>query len=107
MVAPVACAQFGIQASHFLCDGISDICKIIYDLAIRIIKSISNCFGIGQSAAVATTLDPSRLTLEGPLVAFYRGGYTDNGGTLDQMLSWDDARLESVHDYIQWLFPLR
>jgi hypothetical protein len=25
---------------------------------------------------------------------------------LTEILAWDDARLESVHDYIQWLFPL-
>jgi hypothetical protein len=28
------------------------------------------------------------------------------GRTLDDILAWDDARLEQVHDFIQWLFPL-
>jgi hypothetical protein len=28
------------------------------------------------------------------------------GRTLDHILAWDDARLEQVHDFIQWLFPL-
>jgi hypothetical protein len=44
----------------------------------------------------------------GVLVAFYLGQSTDNRGrTLDEIQSWDDSRLENVHDYIQWLFPLR
>src|SRR5258706_11889459 len=41
-----------------------------------------------------------------PLLAFYTGVATDDQGrTLDQILQWDDARLERAHDYIQWLFP--
>ncbi len=41
-----------------------------------------------------------------PLLAFYAGVATDDQGrTLDQILQWDDARLERTHDYIQWLFP--
>jgi len=37
---------------------------------------------------------------------FYRGtGCDANGRTLRQILAWDDRQLESVHDYIQWLFP--
>jgi hypothetical protein len=43
-----------------------------------------------------------------PLVAFYRDGAPDDQErTLLQILAWDDDRLEAVHDYIQWLFPLR
>lgn len=42
-----------------------------------------------------------------PLVAFYRGGPDNRGRTLDEILGWDWDRLESTHDYIQWLFPLR
>ncbi|HEY6448918.1 MAG TPA: opioid growth factor receptor-related protein [Acidobacteriaceae bacterium] len=42
-----------------------------------------------------------------PLVAFYRDGARDDAGrTLAAILAWDDDRLESVHDFIQWLFPL-
>jgi len=42
-----------------------------------------------------------------PLVAFYRDGAPDDASrTLAQILAWDDRRLESIHDYIQWLFPL-
>jgi hypothetical protein len=42
-----------------------------------------------------------------PLVAFYRDGAPDDEGrTLAAILAWDDGRLEAVHDFIQWLFPL-
>jgi hypothetical protein len=27
------------------------------------------------------------------------------GRTLQQVIAWDDERMEAVHDYIQWLFP--
>lgn len=42
-----------------------------------------------------------------PIVAFYSGGRDAAGRTLDEILAWDDERLETVHDYIQWLFPTR
>jgi hypothetical protein len=41
------------------------------------------------------------------VVSFYSGGRDAAGRTLDAILSWDDDRLEAVHDYIQWLFPTR
>ena len=31
----------------------------------------------------------------------------NRGRSLDQVLEFDDQRLEEVHDFIQWLFPLR
>ncbi len=40
-----------------------------------------------------------------PVVAFYSGGPDNRGGTLNQILAWPDTQLESVHDYIQWVFP--
>jgi Opioid growth factor receptor (OGFr) conserved region len=40
------------------------------------------------------------------LTRFFAGGVDDDGRTLDEIVGWDDARLEMVHDYIQWLFPL-
>lgn len=41
------------------------------------------------------------------LIDFYRGDGTDTEGRhLDDILSWSNADLEEVHDYIQWLFPL-
>lgn len=39
------------------------------------------------------------------IVVFYSGGIDDRGRTLESMLDWSDERLESVHDYIQWVFP--
>jgi hypothetical protein len=42
-----------------------------------------------------------------PLLRFYKGAGADaSGRRLDDLLAWDDLRLEAVHDYIQWLFPL-
>lgn len=41
------------------------------------------------------------------LTAFYRGTGTDGAGRrLEEILAWDDQRLEYHHDFIQWLFPL-
>jgi Opioid growth factor receptor (OGFr) conserved region len=40
-----------------------------------------------------------------PIVAFYSGGRDDRGRTLDEILAWADDQLETVHDYIQWVFP--
>jgi hypothetical protein len=44
---------------------------------------------------------------ESPIIAFYRGNGTDHSGRrIADILTWDHRRLEMVHDYIQWLFPL-
>jgi hypothetical protein len=44
---------------------------------------------------------------ESPLVRFYGGTARDaRGRTLSDLWRWDDANLEQVHDYIQWLFPV-
>ncbi|MBV8197955.1 MAG: hypothetical protein JO263_07455 [Candidatus Eremiobacteraeota bacterium] len=41
------------------------------------------------------------------IVAFYEGTAPDDRGRfLEEILSFDDARVEHVHDFIQWLFPL-
>ena len=47
------------------------------------------------------------LSSRDPIVTFYSGGRDADGRTLEQILGWDDERLEAVHDYIQWLFPTR
>lgn len=42
------------------------------------------------------------------LQQFYSGQRADDQGRkIEEIWAWDDARLESVHDYIQWLFPTR
>ena len=40
-----------------------------------------------------------------PIIEFYSGGVDSAGRRLDDILAWDDERLEHVHDYIQWVFP--
>jgi Opioid growth factor receptor (OGFr) conserved region len=40
------------------------------------------------------------------LTRFFAGGADDDGRSFEEILGWDDARLEMVHDYIQWIFPL-
>lgn len=41
------------------------------------------------------------------ILSFYRGlESTDEGYSFQEILSWSDDRLEQVHTYIQWLFPL-
>jgi hypothetical protein len=43
----------------------------------------------------------------GPLHAFLAGVGRDGRGRLvDDVLGFSDSEMESVHDYIQWLFPL-
>ncbi|WP_430460079.1 opioid growth factor receptor-related protein [Thalassolituus sp. LLYu03] len=43
-----------------------------------------------------------------PLIAFYRGEGTDHRGrTFNGILAFSNTEMESCHDYIQWLFPLR
>jgi hypothetical protein len=49
-------------------------------------------------------------TTGNPIIAFYcqAGNFaTPSGYTLEDILAWDDSRLETCHDYIQWLFPLK
>jgi hypothetical protein len=41
------------------------------------------------------------------LLDFYRGQAPDSEGRwIRDLWTWDDDALESVHDFIQWLFPL-
>lgn len=42
------------------------------------------------------------------IVDFYRGSATDiEGRMLSEMWKWSDEDLEIMHDFIQWMFPLR
>jgi hypothetical protein len=101
---PVLQAQLSFQT----CGWVGDICRAIHDVAMKVIQSICDCFRSLPIFVGATSLN-SRVTVSGPLnlVSFYRGlELNNNGVTLDQILGWDDAHLESAHNYIQWLFPL-
>ena len=40
------------------------------------------------------------------IVDFYLGGQDNKGRSIDEILSWSDAKIEAVHDFIQWVFPL-
>ena len=44
---------------------------------------------------------------KGGILAFY-SGQTPNadGRTIEEMWSWNYQKLEAIHNYIQWLFPL-
>lgn len=42
------------------------------------------------------------------LINFYLGNTVDHRGRkIEDIWQWNDHKLESVHDYIQWLFPLK
>jgi Opioid growth factor receptor (OGFr) conserved region len=42
------------------------------------------------------------------IIAFFEGAAPDDRGrSLDDVLRFDDEALETTHDFIQWLFPLR
>lgn len=41
------------------------------------------------------------------LIEFYRGqGLDHRGRRFEDILAWDDAQWERVHDFVQWVFPL-
>lgn len=45
--------------------------------------------------------------MDEPIRKFLRGeGHDGRGRRLAEVLAFDDARIEAVHDFIQWLFPL-
>ena len=54
------------------------------------------------------TTDGSVSAAPDPIVNFLRGDGPDGRNRhLREILGQDDAWLERVHDYVQWLFPLR
>ncbi len=47
------------------------------------------------------------LSKESHLLRFYRGtAYDASGRMVEDIWNYDHRRLEMVHDYIQWLFPI-
>lgn len=42
------------------------------------------------------------------ITSFHRGLAVDNRGRRrDEILAWDDQRLETSHDFVQWILPTR
>lgn len=59
------------------------------------------------SHATRKSSPPPKRKPEEYLFSFYCEEGKDIGGrTFEEILGWNDGRLESQHDYIQWLFPL-
>jgi len=90
--------------------GPCSICKKIHDFIMRVFQAIRDFFNPRPNSI---NPQPVRISPQNPpqnflnLLPFYRGLEANNRGvTLEQILNWDDQRLESQHDYIQWLFPL-
>ena len=55
----------------------------------------------GRSTRLARVYD----RVVDPIVSFFSGNFDAQGRRLAGILTWDDNRLEAVHDYIQWVFP--
>jgi hypothetical protein len=46
--------------------------------------------------------------MNSPIIRFYSGEQPDDRGRyLVDIQKWTDDQLESVHDFIQWMFPMR
>ncbi len=92
-----------------------DCCSHFGSLLDRIAKAVSDFFSWAasffSSQPVASTPLAQRVVNVGTeqgLLNFYQGtGPDSEGRTLTQILNWGDDQLESVHNYIQWLFPSR
>jgi Opioid growth factor receptor (OGFr) conserved region len=47
------------------------------------------------------------MVMPSRIIGFYNGTHPDHRGRyLNEIQEWPDDQLETVHDYIQWLFPL-
>jgi Opioid growth factor receptor (OGFr) conserved region len=45
--------------------------------------------------------------VDDPIVSFYAGETPDSRGRkIEEIWNFNDRQLETVHDFIQWLFPL-
>ncbi len=65
----------------------------------------------GETAGSASNYDALAMTdpkrTDTDLLRFYRGTGPDVAGRrIEDIWSWDQARLEYTHDFVQWLFPL-
>mgnify|MGYP003479665167 FL=1 len=42
-----------------------------------------------------------------PILSFYLGFTDDHHRTLKEILSWEDSKLEEIHNWIQWVLPIK
>ena len=116
---PATQTPLPVQEQCCLWRCISALCQTIYDVALKVIQAIGRCFSSqspqdstkDQRVALSsrTHLETGISTVKDSknLIPFYRDQEKNIAGvTLKDILNWDDTRLESQHDYIQWLFPL-
>lgn len=62
-----------------------------------------------QSPTASDNMSNNSPSVSAPIIQFYDPnlqGKDFKGRTLSEILSWNDAKLESCHNYIQTLFPL-
>lgn len=97
-----------ISNDSTFCYSLQDLGQWIYDLAMRVFKAVQDFFCPVRSVSEPRPITSATVAATPQqLIDFYQGTAPNNNGvTLDQILNWDDGQLESVHNYIQWLFPL-
>lgn len=88
-------AQIGVNFLHKTMVAVAALVVIIATPILALIDLC--CIGCKQERTVGQV----------SILDFYRGGQNDRGVTLEEIWRWDDAKLESHHDFIQWLFPLK
>jgi hypothetical protein len=87
------------------CSKIDAFCQMIHNLAMKVIQALGRCCGFNTTGAVR---NPTVGAHARNVSEFYRDLLPNhNNFTLEQILSWDNERLEQDHNYIQWLFPLQ
>lgn len=92
------------------CGWMSDVCKAVHDVVMKIFNAIKAFFTQNRSTTGTSissiTMATTIPTLRNLLPFYYGIEANNNYVTLQQILNWDDGQLEAVHNYIQWLFPL-
>jgi hypothetical protein len=97
------------SANFMACGWMSDFCKAVHDVVMKIFNTIKEFFAHNTSTTGTATASTAATIIPNPrnLIPFYYGQEANNNHvTLQQILNWDDGQLEDVHNYIQWLFPL-
>ncbi len=92
---------------YFPCDWVNELVQVIYDLAMKLFNTTLDFFRPAPIETRSQQLLSERNMASSSLVPFYLGVIPNSHGvTLDQILSWDDDRLNRDPHYIQWLFPV-